>query len=69
MKQFVLIAFILCVAWAGCTQKEPKKITDLNDSAILETAKRVKCDLHIGGIHFTKSKNGAEQDITIWDDM
>lgn len=66
MKKMVFIAVIASLAMTGCTQKESGKKTGcLGEKVMAETVELAPCDINVGGIRFTKSKNGAEKSITL----
>jgi len=57
------------MAIAGCTQKESgKKAGSIDENAASDTVELASCDINVGGIRFTKSKNGAENGITLLGD-
>ena len=66
MKKLVFIAAIASLVMAGCTQKEPEKKAGNSDKkATTENVELATCDINVGGIRFTKSKNGGENGITL----
>ena len=69
MKKLVFIAIIASLVMAGCTQKEPEKKAGNSDKkATTENVELATCDINVGGIRFTKSKNGGENGITLLGD-
>ena len=65
MKKLAFAAIIASIVMVGCVQKESEGKTDnLDEKVMVKTVELVPCDIHVGGIHFTKSKNGAENGIT-----
>ena len=69
MKKLVFIAAIASLVLAGCTQKEPEKKAGNSDKkATTENVELATCDINVGGIRFTKSKNGGENGITLLGD-
>lgn len=69
MKKLVFTVIIASMAIAGCTQKESgKKAGSIDENAASDTVELASCDINVGGIRFTKSKNGAENGITFLGD-
>ena len=69
MKKSVFTAIIASFAMIGCTQNGSGETSDGFDGKVTtETVELTSCDIKIGGISFTKSKNGAENDITLCGD-
>ncbi|MEO4794531.1 DUF1349 domain-containing protein [Bacteroides uniformis] len=69
MKKLVFTAIIASIAMTGCTQKESgKEISCFDEKVTAETVELATCDINVGGIRFTKSKNGAENGITLLGD-
>lgn len=69
MKKLVFIAIITSLAMTGCTQKESEKKTGSSDKKVTtESVKLATCNINVGGIRFTKSKNGGENGITLLGD-
>ena len=62
MKKLVFIAIIASLVMVGCTQKEPEKKAGNSDKkATTENVELATCDINVGGIRFTKSKNGRRE--------
>ena len=69
MKKLVFIVIITSLAMTGCTQKESEKKTGSSDKKVTtESVKLATCNINVGGIRFTKSKNGGENGITLLGD-
>lgn len=69
MKRLVFVAIIASLAMAGCTQKDSeRKAESSNKNATTENVELATCDINVGGIRFTKSKNGGENGITLLGD-
>ena len=69
MRKLVFIAIIASLAMTGCTQKESEKKEGSSDKKVLtENVKLATCNINVGGIRFTKSKNGGENGITLLGD-
>ena len=67
MKKLVFIVIITSLAMTGCTQKESEKKTGSSDKKVTtESVKLATCNINVGGIRFTKSKNGREWYHTSW---
>lgn len=68
-KKSLFTAIIVGITMAGCTQKESGKTTGSVDNEVkVDSVELAPCDISVGGILFTKSKNGAEQRITLMGD-
>ncbi len=66
MRKLVFIAIIASLAMTGCIQKESEKKEGSSDKKVLtENVKLATCNINVGGIRFTKSKNGGENGITL----
>ena len=66
MRKLVFIAIIASLAMTGCIQKESGKKEGSSDKKVLtENVKLATCNINVGGIRFTKSKNGGENGITL----
>ena len=69
MKKLVFIAIIASLAMTGCTQKESEKKEGSSDKKVTtENVKLATCNINVGGIRFTKSKNGGENGIALLSD-
>lgn len=69
MRKLVFIAIIASLAMTGCIQKESEKKEGSSDKKVLtENVKLATCNINVGGIRFTKSKNGGENGITLLGD-
>lgn len=69
MKKLVFTTIIVSLAIAGCAQKGSKEKTgSFDEKAATENVELSTCNINIGGISFTKSKNGAEDGITLLGD-
>ena len=71
MKKLVFIAIITNLAMTGCTQKESeKKVGSSDKNVTTENVELATCNINVnvGGIRFTKSKNGGENAVTLLDD-
>ena len=69
MRKLVFIAIIAGLAMTGCTQKESEKKEGSSDKKVTtENVKLATCNINVGGIRFTKSKNGGENGITLLGD-
>lgn len=69
MKKLVFTAIIASMAMTGCTQKESeKKRATFDENVTAETVELTSCDINVGRVRFTKSKNGAENGITLLGD-
>ncbi len=69
MKKLVFIAIIASLAMTGCTQKEQEKKVGSSDKKVTtENVELATCNINVGGIRFTKSKNGGENAVTLLDD-
>lgn len=66
MKKVVSAAIIASAVMTGCVQNESEKKTDaIDEKSTTESVGLASCDINIGGVRFTKSKNVAEGAITI----
>lgn len=69
MRKLVSIAIVVSIVMTGCIQKESENKTNGSDENVTtETVELATCDVNIGGIRFTKSKNGGENGITLLGD-
>lgn len=69
MRKLVFIAIIASLAMTGCIQKGSEKKEGSSDKKVLtENVKLATCNINVGGIRFTKSKNGGENGITLLGD-
>lgn len=69
MGKLVFAAIITGLVMTGCTQKKPEeKASGLEEKVAAETVALAPCDINVGGISFTKSKNGAGNGITLLGD-
>ena len=69
MKKLVFIAIIASLAMTGCTQKASEKKEGSSDKKVTtENVKLATCNIKVGGIRFTKSKNGGEDGIALLGD-
>ena len=69
MKKLVFIAIIASLAMTGCTQKASEKKEGSSDKKVTtENVKLATCNIKVGGIRFTKSKNGGENGIALLGD-
>lgn len=69
MRKLVFIAIIASLAMTGCIQKESEKKEGSSDKKVLtENVKLATCNINVGGIRFTKSKNGGKNGITLLGD-
>ena len=71
MRKLVFIAIIASLAMTGCIQKEKeseKKEGSSDKKVLTESVKLATCNINVGGIRFTKSKNGRENGITLLGD-
>lgn len=69
MRNLVFAAILTGIVMAGCKPKESgNKSGSLEENMTAETVELSSCDINIGGIRFTKSKNGAENGITFLGD-
>ena len=69
MRKLVFIAIIASLAMTGFIQKESEKKEGSSDKKVLtENVKLATCNINVGGIRFTKSKNGGENGITLLGD-
>ena len=69
MRKLVFIAIIAGLAMTGCTQKESEKKEGSSDKKVTtENVKLATCNINVGGIRFTKSKNGGENGIALLGD-
>lgn len=69
MKKLATITVIASLAMTGCSPKEPKEKTGSPDEIVTTSdIELATCNINISGIHFTKSKNGGENGITLMGD-
>ncbi|MDH6342502.1 regulation of enolase protein 1 (concanavalin A-like superfamily) [Parabacteroides sp. PFB2-12] len=69
MKRLVFAALITSIVVSGCTQKESGKETVSFDKKVTtETVELDPCNINVGEIRFTKSKNCTENSITLLGD-
>lgn len=69
MRKLVFAAILAGIVMTGCKPKESgNKSGCLDGNMTAETVELASCEINIGGIHFTKSKNGAEKGITLLGD-
>ena len=69
MKKLVFTAIIASIAMTGCTQKVSEyDISCFDEKVTAETVELATCDINVGGIRFTKSKNGAQNGNTLLSD-
>ena len=69
MRKFIFTAIIASIVVMGCAQRGSENKTYGSDKK--ETTENIgldACNINIGGICFTKSKNGAEKGITLMGD-
>ena len=65
MRKLVFAAILAGIVMTGCKPKESgNKSGCLDGNMTEETVELASCEINIGGIHFTKSKNGAEKGIS-----
>lgn len=66
MKKLAFTAIIAGTVMASCSGKESAKTTDSSvETSTTQTVELTPCDINVGAVRFTKSKNGAENGITL----
>lgn len=68
MKKTVFTVIVASMVMTGCAQKESKKTGSFDEKVTEGTVELAPCDINVGGIRFIKSKNGAENGITLLGD-
>ena len=58
MKKYIFIA-ITAIIMVACANKKTDEI-----AKVAESSKMTECNISVGGLHFTKSLNGAEQQVS-----
>ena len=69
MKRLIQIicVVITIISFSNCSDNNTAKTVESKNQSLVESAKvsGVPCDLHIGGVHFTKSVNNAASSVVI----